>query len=205
MYAAWRVDRRLEQAHQEDLPSVRAEEIQILLLERNSLVAAQLLDEDNPVWSKSLDQSQGHFQQWITKVRSSTFVPADEEDLLQRLQKKWADLDAAQQKTIELHRNGNAEKAKTLLLTEIREHLSKDAYNLCEQLIASNDRYVKQIMERANTRIRVTTWVVAITVGLTLALGGVLVWMFVYRVLVPLRGMVADAPLAPRQRGRRHG
>ena len=195
LYAAWRVDRRLEQAHQEELPSVRAEEVEILLLERNSLVAAQLLDKDNPIWTKNLGRSQGQFQQWITKVRSSTAVPPDEEDLLRRLEKKWADLDAAQQKAIELHGQGNAEKAKTLLLTEIREHLSKDAYDLCEQLIASNDRYVKQIMERADTRIRVTTWVVALSVCLTLGLGGTLVWMFLYRVLLPLRGMVADARL----------
>ena len=195
LYAAWRVDRRLEQAHQEELPSVRAEEVEILLLERNSLVAAQLLDKDNPIWTKNLSRSQGQFEQWITKVRRSTAVPPDEEDLLRRLVIKWADLDAAQQKAIELHGQGNVEKAKALLLTEIREHLSKDAYDLCEQLIASNDRYVKQIMERADTHIRVTTWVVALSVCLTLGLGGTLVWMFLYRVLLPLRGMVADARL----------
>jgi len=195
LYAAWRVDQRLEQAHQEELPSVRAEEVEILLLERNSLVAAQLLDKDNPIWTKTLSRSQGQFEQWITKVRSSTAIPSDEEVLLRRLEKKWADLDAAQQKAIELHGQGNAEKARTLLLTEIREHLSKDAYDLCEQLIASNDRYVKQIMARADTRIRVTAWVVALSVCLTLGLGGTLVWMFLYRVVLPLRGMVADARL----------
>jgi signal transduction histidine kinase len=195
LYAAWRVGQRLEQAHQEELPSVRAEEVEILLLERNSLVAAQLLDKDNPVWTKNLAQSQGQFQEWIAKVRSSPAVPMDEEDLLQRLEIKWADLDAAQQKAIELHATGNTDKAKTLLLTEIRQHLSKDAYNLCEQLIASNDRYVKQVITRAEGRIRVTTWVVALSVCLTLGLGGTLLWMFLYRVLRPLRGMVADARL----------
>ena len=86
-------------------------------------------------------------------------------------------------------------KQSPCCLTEIREHLSKDAYDLCEQLIASNDRYVKRIMERADARIRVTTWVVALSVFLTLGLGGMLVWMFLYRVLLPLRGMVADARL----------
>ncbi len=142
-----------------------------------------------------MGRSQGQFQQWITKVRSTLAVPPDEEDLLQRLEKKWAELDAAEQEAIELHGKGNAEKAKTLLLTEIHDHLSKDAYDLCEKLIASNDRYVKQIMEKADTRIRVTTWVVALSVFLTLGLGGTLVWMFLYRVLLPLRGMVADARL----------
>ena len=195
LYAAWRVGQRLEQAHQDELPGVRAEEVEILLLERNSLVAAQLLDKDNPVWTRNLGQSQGQFQQWITKVRSTNAVPPDEEELLGRLEKKWADLDAAQQEAIELHGRGDTDKAKTLLLTEIREHLSKDAYSLCEQLIAANDRYVKQTIERAEGRIRLTTWVVAFSVFVTLGLGGVLMWMFLYRVLRPLRGMVADARL----------
>ena len=159
------------------------------------MVAAQLLDKDNPVWTKTLGRSQGQFEQWTTKVRSTLAVPLDEEDLLQRLEKKWAELDAAEQEAIELHGKGNSEKAKALLLTEIHDHLSKDAYDLCEKLIASNDRYVKQIMEKADTRIRVTTWVVALSVFLTFGLGGTLVWMFLYRVLRPLRGMVADARL----------
>ena len=190
LYAAWCVDRRLEQAHQEDLPSVRAEEIQILLLD------SQFARRVRNYWTRTIPSGQrvwtnrkGIFNNGSPRFAVRLLFRQMRKIFLQRLQKKWADLDAAQQKTIELHRNGNAEKAKTLLLTEIREHLSKDAYDLCEQLIASNDRDVKQIMERADTRIRVTTWVAAITVGLTLALGGVLVWMFVYRVLVPLRGM----------------
>jgi signal transduction histidine kinase len=195
LYAAWRVNRRLEQAHQEELPSIRAETVENLLLERNALLAAQLLDKDNPVWTKTLGQSQGHFQQWARKVRGMTAVPPDEKDLLDRLENKWADLDRAQQAVIDLQSKGEAEKAKALLLTEINGQLSRDAYDLCEKLIDSNDRYVKQVMERIETGIRVTTWVVALSVCLTLGLGGVLVWMFLYRVLLPLRGMVADLRL----------
>ena len=202
LYAAWRIDQRLDQAHQEAMPSVRAEEVEILLLERNSLVAAQLLDKDNPIWTTNLRRSQGQFQQWIAKVRNSAAVPADEEELLRRLEKTWAVLDAAQEKAIALHQSGNEEQARALLLTEVREHLSKDAYDICEQLIASNDRYVNEIMERADMRIRVTTWVVALSVFLTLGLGGTLVWMFLYRVLLPLRGMVADARLFRGHAGR---
>ena len=50
LYAAWRIDRRLEEAHKETLPSVRAEEVEIILLERNTLVTSYLLDKGNPVW-----------------------------------------------------------------------------------------------------------------------------------------------------------
>ena len=42
-------------------------------------------------------------------------------------------------------------------------------------------------------RMRETTWVVGVSSVLTLLLGGFLLWLFFYRVLFPLRGMVADA------------
>ena len=44
-------------------------------------------------------------------------------------------------------------------------------------------------------RVRMTTWVVGISGTLSLSLGGFLLWLFFYRVLFPLRGMVADARL----------
>ena len=195
LYSAWRVGQRLEQAHQEALPGVRAEEVETLLMERNSLLAAQLLNKDNPIWTRSLSQSQVQFQDWIARVHNSVPLSADDEDLLRRLEEKWADLDRAQEKVIDFQAQGNAAQAKSLLLTEIHGQLSKDAYDLCEQLIASNDRYVKNLMKTADAGIRVTTWVVGVSVFLTLGLGGMLAWLFLYRVLLPLRGMVADARL----------
>ena len=38
-------------------------------------------------------------------------------------------------------------------------------------------------------------WVVSVSAILSLGLGGFLLWLFFYRVLFPLRGMVADAQL----------
>jgi signal transduction histidine kinase len=43
--------------------------------------------------------------------------------------------------------------------------------------------------------MREITWVVGSSGALTLLLGGFLLWLFFYRVLFPLRGMVADAQL----------
>ncbi len=195
LYAAWRAGQRLEQAHQAALPGVRAEEVETLLMERDSLIAARLLDKKNPTWTRSLSQSQSQFQRWIARIHNSVSLSPDEEDLVRQLENKWADLDRAQEKVIDLQAKGNAAQAKSLLLTEIHGQLSKDAYDLCEQLIAGNDRYVKRIMATADTGIRVTTWVVAVSVFFTLGLGGMLAWLFLYRVLLPLRGMVADARL----------
>ena len=53
----------------------------------------------------------------------------------------------------------------------------------------------EDILTRIKSRIREITWVVGISGVLTLLLGGFLLWLFFYRVLIPLRGMVADAQL----------
>ncbi len=50
-------------------------------------------------------------------------------------------------------------------------------------------------VQRAEARVRMTTWVVGASAALSLALSGFLLWLFFYRVLFPLRGMVADAEL----------
>ncbi len=53
----------------------------------------------------------------------------------------------------------------------------------------------KDIIDKINRRMRQTTWVVGVSSVATLLLGGFLLWLFFYRVLFPLRGMVADAQL----------
>jgi signal transduction histidine kinase len=53
----------------------------------------------------------------------------------------------------------------------------------------------QMIVGRIKARMRETTWVVGVSGALTLVLGGFLLWLFFYRVLFPLRGMVADAQL----------
>ena len=55
-------------------------------------------------------------------------------------------------------------------------------------------------VQRAEARVRMTTWVVGASAALSLALSGFLLWLFFYRVLFPLRGMVADAELFRRDR-----
>ncbi len=199
--AAYRVNIRLDETARESMPDVRAEEAEIALLQRSTLLGAFLLDHGNPVWREELRQVQPRFRNWIAAVRGVPFVPEEEEALLRRLEKTWADLDARQEEAVALYNKGEADKAKTLLLTEVSGRLSGEVYDLCGQLIAVNTRYVQRITARARRRVRVTTWVVGASAALTLVLGGMLLWLFFYRVLRPLRGMVADAQLFRADRG----
>ena len=195
LYVAWRVGRRLEDTAHESLPNVRAEEVEILLRESNDMIAAYLLDQGNPSWEKKFHDVQPRFQHWIATVRNSTFVPEEEEALLRQLERAWADLSSRQDEVVSLFKNGDAAKARTLLLNEVNGRLSKEIDDLCDRLIAVNDQFVKGIVSRADARIRVTSWVVGVSGILSLVLGGFLLWLFFYRVVFPLRGMVADTQL----------
>jgi signal transduction histidine kinase len=195
LYAAWRIHYRLEEAHKETLPSVRGEDVEIILLERNTLVTSYLLDQGNPLWRTRLRQLQQQFRDWIAKVRSSPSLPEEEQAVVRRLEKTWAELDARQQEAFALHDEGELEKARSLLLSQVNGRLSKEARDRCEQFILVDNRHVSAIVARADRRIRVTTWMVGISVVLTLCLSGMLLWLFFYRVLFPLRGMMADARL----------
>ena len=194
LYAAWRVNVRLEEANRENLSSVRAEEMEIALLEGNHLIASHLLDKTNPAWEQKFRGLQPRFQDWLATVRTTIPMSAEEKAILLQLEKTWADLDARREEVISLAKKGEMQRARAILLTEV-DRLSGEAYRLCGQLIAIHEHSSGASMTRAGRRIRQTTWVVGISSVLTLLLGGFLLWLFLYRVLLPLRGMVADAQL----------
>ncbi|MGO9110112.1 MAG: sensor histidine kinase [Thermoguttaceae bacterium] len=201
LYAALRVNYRLEEADRENLLSDRVQEVKKLLLEGNNLMASCLLDKDNPLWQEKLGALKPRFQDWLTTVRTSMSISDDENTFLLQLKKTWADLDARREEVIALSKNGEMDKARTILLREVDGRLSSEANRICSQLSDFHENAYEYSMARARGRMREITWVVGISSGLTLLLGGFLLWLFFYRVLLPLRGMVADAQL---YRGDRH-
>jgi signal transduction histidine kinase len=202
MHSALRVNRRLEEVDRENLPSVRAEEVEIALFEGNSLLAAYLVDNRNPAWEKRFRESQPRFQQWIARVSNLPPFSDAETDLLQDLKATWSELDARREEVISLAKEGEIDRARSLLLTEVDGRLCDEVNRLYRKVIGVHEDYSETIMDHAKRRMRSTTWVVGISGVLTLLLGGFLLWLFFYRVLLPLRGMVADAEL---YRGDRQG
>jgi signal transduction histidine kinase len=190
-YGAWRVNVRLKQANQENLPRVRAEEAEIALAEGNKFMAIYLADRTNPSWEQDYRAAQQRFQNWFETARNLPHTSKDERAILRRLEGKWAELDAQRDRVLALCKQGELDKAKTLL-REIDGRLSSEIRGLCDQLISLHEGYANDIMSLASGRIQKTTWVVGISGALTLLLGGLLLWLFFSRVLVPLRGMVAE-------------
>ncbi len=79
LYGAWRVDKRLEDATRENVPTCRPEEVRIMIRERNGLLAAYLLDDANSAWVDRLHALKPRFQNWVATVRGTTYVPDDEQ------------------------------------------------------------------------------------------------------------------------------
>ena len=50
LFAAWRIDRRLEEMSRDSLPNIRAEDVKVLRRQRNELIGAYLLDPTNSAW-----------------------------------------------------------------------------------------------------------------------------------------------------------
>jgi signal transduction histidine kinase len=201
-YAAWRVNFRLEEADRKNLLSDLVQEAKTQILEGNNLVTCSLLDKGNPVWEEKYRALEPRFQAWSDTVRNSVAISEDDTAPLLQLKSMWADLNARRKEVLALAKNGAADQARTILFTEIDGRLSRDAYELCRQLIAIHELTREESIKRARSRIRETTWVVGVSSAATLVLGSFLLWFLFYRVLFPLRGMVADAQL---YRGQRQG
>ncbi len=194
-FAAWRVHVRLDLARQENRHGVRAEEAEISLLEGNNLIASYLLDKGNPAWEEKFRALKPRFHDWIATVRN-TIPDAEKEeeekkDLL-LLERTWEELEARREEVIALGKQGQMERARAILVTEIDGRLTKEAHDLCRSLIAIHEQSSGKSLERAGERTHEITWVVGVSSMLTFVLGGFLLWLFFYRVLFPLRGMVAD-------------
>ena len=200
LYAALRVHFRLQEASRQNLPSLRAEEVEKAILERDDLIAASLLDKGNPAWEEKFRELEPRFHDWTAAIRDSDPVSDEETAAVSQFKTTLADLEARWQQVLALDKRGETQRAEEILFREVEGRLSPEARRLCRQLAAIHAQAGDESIEHAVWRMRKTTWLVGGFSFLTLVLGGFLLWLFFYRVLFPLRGMVADTQF---QRGDR--
>lgn len=193
--APWRAEQHLRATVAEHVPSVRAaEELELALLRQRGLISSHLLDDGNPIWLDRFRKLQPDFQRGIAQIRQ-THLSDTEAGRLVDLERTYAELDARRGEVIALYQQGDFEKAKKLLLIEVNDRLYAEAYKLCEQLIEANDRDVEAMTADAMAQIGRITWAVGLCDAVSIGLGGILLWLFLKGVLLPLRGTVADARL----------
>ena len=180
----------------EAVPSVLAEvELGNILQRQKGVVAGYMLDNGNPRRLERLHGFQTQFKDQIALIRETTHVSAEEAEILDKLEKTYAELVARRDEAAALYQSGQADKAKRLLVEQVNDRLYNEAHELCQELIAANDRDLEELSAETSARIRLANWIVGVSLTLTIGLGVVLLAMFFYGVLVPLRGMVADVRL----------
>ncbi len=196
LVAAWHVGAVLEETVAENVRSIQyAEQLGEVLLAQKGLVSRYFLTADEggrERWRQTLEERESRFRAVIANVRTTTHVSQKEADVLNQIETAYADLVANRAKAI---RTGPREKGEQLAAAEASDTRYEDLYGLCERFVEASNEDVRDTTDKAMTQVRQVTWLVGISVAVTIALGAALLWMLFYRVLLPLRGMVADARL----------
>jgi signal transduction histidine kinase len=194
--AARHVGAVLEETVAENVRSIQyAEQLGGVLLSQKGLVSRYFLTTDDSgkaKWRKILEERESRFLGIIADVRNTTHVSEKEADVLSRLERTYSELVANRTTAI---RTGPRATAQQVAAAEASDTRYETAYGLCEEFVAASNEDVRDTTARAMARVRQVTWLVGLSVVVTIGLGGALLWLFFYRVLFPLRGMVADARL----------
>ena len=189
------VGKDLEETIADDVRSIEdAAELGSVLVDQKWLLR-YFLDTGNNDWLEKLEKLEPRFQKAVDDVRNTTHVSEREAEVLGQLEKAYAGLRAARQNAVAMVHEGKPQKARQLLLAKASDDLYDAAYDLCQKFIDASKEDVGQTTDDAMSRVRSATWLVGISAVLTMGLSGALLWMLFYRVLLPLRGMVADARL----------
>ncbi len=192
LFSSKRIGTLMELTVKENLPAVRAaEELEIALLEQRGFVSSYILSGGDRQSLVELRDRKRGFDQWLAKARQTAHT-AEEHQILAELRGVYQQYDAKRDDVVRLYDEGREKEATAVFLDEVNR-LYDQAYELCEAFIQANERFVDAATARAYRQIRQVTWIAGICVGLSVGLGGVLLWLFFYGVLFPLRRMIAEA------------
>lgn len=176
----------------ENLSSIKAaEELEIALLEQRGFVSAYILDGGNRSWLEQLRNKQPSFEQWLDRTRRTAHT-SREEELIGKIEQLYRRYDAQRSAVISLYEQGEVAEAKRVLLYDVNT-LYIQAYTLCEELLAANERYIDARIADGQAQIRRNTFLVGL--GMVLAAGCSigLLWFFFQGIFLPLRQMARDA------------
>ncbi len=192
LLSSWHVGDLMHRTVSENLPSVwAAEELEIAVLEQRGFVASYLLDGGNPKWLSELQKRERNLGNWLSKAHETAHTP-EEREILGQLEEVYRQYDAKRDEVVALYKRGEVAAAERLLVEDVSD-LYGQAYGLCEDYIAANQRFVDKAVADARSQIRWVSLAVGTCVLLTVGLGVALLWLFFYGVVFPLRAMVADA------------
>ncbi|MCL4853377.1 MAG: MCP four helix bundle domain-containing protein, partial [Bryobacteraceae bacterium] len=184
--------RLLRDTVRKDLPSIRAAgELQMALCEPRGFLASYMLDASNRKWLEDLQKEKQAFNERLAEARATVHTPEGKQDL-DRLEKAYREYEEKRDEVVLLYSHGDLEEAKRVLLVDVND-LYQKAFDQVENFVASTQRDADTRMAHVEGQVAWVTGLVAVGVTVAMGLGIVLVWLFFYGVLLPLRRMMADA------------
>ena len=192
LLAAWHVGGLMQDAVTENLSSLRAaEELEIALLEKRSLLVSFILDQGNAERLQDYQRQKGSFHDALAQSRKTAHT-LNERKILDGLEEAYREYDEKRNEMIALYQKGDKDQAIALYLNEVNSHFQQ-VDRLSREFIAENKRTIDLTTAHAHRQVIRITWVVAGFSALTIGLGTLLAWLFFHSVLNPLRQMVVDA------------
>ena len=192
LLTALRMERLMSAMVSANVPSVKAvAELENALQQQRGLVAAFMLDNGQPGWLNDLEHAKPSVAFWLAKARNTARTD-EERRLLATLAEVYRTYDAEREKAITLYQSGRTAEARQFVLRDV-SILSNQAYDLCRQLIALNERYVTTSMAEAHRRVQTLALALSAGVGVALLLSMMLLLVVYRRLLLPVQRLTADA------------
>jgi sigma-B regulation protein RsbU (phosphoserine phosphatase) len=175
LLSSLQIERLFHSSANEVLPALHAaRELEIALLEQRGFVSSYMIDGGNREWREELQRREGAFPDWLRKAQNSARAPGQVETLNQ-LERVYRAYDETRDEVFELYDQGYSDEAYMLFLYDLND-LYYDAHLLCEDLVDASRRYVDGETARAQRRIQWIRWLILVSLGVTIGLGGSSVW-----------------------------
>lgn len=177
LFSSWQIAGLYHIAVTDNLPALRAaEELEIALLQQRGLVSSYMIEGGNPEWLEELQRRKSDFDGSLAEAQKLASTPRQIETLRQ-LELVYRECDQRRDEVVALFDQGDTGEAYMLFLYDLNI-LYHDAYLLCEDFVAANQRYVDTATASARRQIRRVTSMVVVCVGLTVGLGTTFLWVF---------------------------
>ena len=176
LFSSWHIAGLFRAAINENFPALlAAEELEIALLEQRGFVSSYMIEGGNREWLEELQRRKDAFSDWMIEARD-TARTSEQMETLDQLERVYRTYDETRDEVVALYDRGDTDQAYVMFLYELNT-IYHEAFLLCEDFVAANQRYVDSATARARSRIRQVTWMVLVCVGLTIGLGGVSLWV----------------------------
>ena len=177
LLSSWQMAGLFRSVVNDDLPALRtAEQLEVTLLEQRGFISSYMIAGGDRKWLEELQRRKGAFSDWLAEARNGERT-SEQMETLNQLEQVYSKYDAARNEVVSLYEHGDVDEASLVFLYKLST-LYHEAYLLCEDFVAANQRYVDSATTHAHSRIRRITWMVLICVGLTTGLGSVSLWVF---------------------------